>query len=156
MRYFVLNATGVSDANVSEATIRFRVAPVDLPNGTGPSDVALYRYHDASWGALPTEHLNGSAYAATTPGFSAFAIGSTNATAAENASETTANETTSTSSESHNGTATVTTATTNETTTSTVTSTASSTSTSSGSSPGFGPAVAALAFALAAYLLRRR
>ena len=151
MQYFTANVSGVDPDEIDNATIRFRVAPADLPNGTEPADVALHRYHNASWSTLPTEHLNGSAYAATTPGFSAFAIGSTNATAAE--SETTTNETTTSNATtstagSQNGTSTVTNATTTAAT--------STTSTSSGSSPGFGPAVAALAFALAAYLLRRR
>jgi len=151
MQYFTANVSGVDPDEIDNATIRFRVAPADLPNGTEPADVALHRYHNASWSTLPTEHLNGSAYAATTPGFSAFAIGSTNATAAE--SETTTNETitsnaTTSTAGSQNGTSTVTNATTTAAT--------STTSTSSGSSPGFGPAVAALAFALAAYLLRRR
>ncbi|GGM67531.1 putative ABC transporter PGF-CTERM-modified substrate-binding protein [Halarchaeum rubridurum] len=155
MRYFSANVSGVDADDLDNATLRFSVAPADLPNGTDPADVALYRYHNASWGPLPTEHLNGSAYVATTPGFSAFAIGSTNATAAESETTTTETTTTSTSSASQNDSVT-TTATNATTTTTTANATTSATSTSSGSSPGLGPAVAALAVALAACLLRRR
>ncbi|GAA0302714.1 ABC transporter substrate-binding protein [Halarchaeum salinum] len=153
MRYFSANVSGVDADAIATATLRFHIAPADLPNGTEPADVALYRYHNASWNSLPTEHLNGSAYAATTPGFSAFAIGASNETAAQNATSTTgAENTTGTSTVSLNVTST--TATNATTTANTTTTTA--TSTSSGSSPGFGPTVAVLALSLVAFLLRRR
>ncbi|GAD51589.1 vitamin B12 ABC transporter, B12-binding component BtuF [Halarchaeum acidiphilum MH1-52-1] len=158
-RYFVLNATGVSDANVSEATIRFRVAPDDLPNGTDSANVTLYRHHNGTWNALPTTHLNGSAYAATTSGFSTYAIGAANATTVANESAS-GNETTSTvtTTASASTATTTTTTTTNASPSASTTSTAnaSSTSTTSGSSPGFGFGLAALALSLAALALRRR
>ncbi|GGL21766.1 hypothetical protein GCM10009037_01390 [Halarchaeum grantii] len=74
VRYFGVEADA-GDAAVRSATLHFTVADRALPDGVAPADVTLYRYHGGTWDPLPTASRGGDAYAATTPGFSVFAVG---------------------------------------------------------------------------------
>ncbi len=71
-----------SQDGIDEARITFSVPLSWLSEqGIAAKDVRLMRYHDGAWQQLPTTYLEsrgGSAYfAATTPGFSYFAVGGT-------------------------------------------------------------------------------
>ncbi|NHN48741.1 S8 family serine peptidase [Halostella sp. JP-L12] len=72
--YLAVERDGIENEAIARATIRFDVDPSALPDGADPDDVTLYRYRDGEWRDLPTAR-NGSGYAATTPGFSAFVVG---------------------------------------------------------------------------------
>jgi PGF-pre-PGF domain-containing protein len=74
--YVAVGHDGIADEEITEATLRFSVSESALPDGADPDDVTLYRYHDGEWRDLPTNR-SGDEYEATTPGFSAFAVGVT-------------------------------------------------------------------------------
>lgn len=75
INYFTADAIGITDDRITNAQFTFTVSQSALPEGTNPEDVVLFRYHDGEWQTLETTHLGGNRYRATTPGFSAFAIG---------------------------------------------------------------------------------
>ncbi|MEN6611419.1 MAG: PGF-pre-PGF domain-containing protein [Methanoregulaceae archaeon] len=81
-----LELAGVNPSAVSGAAITFTVTGQRLSeNGLKPEDIVLMRNHNGAWSELPTtfDHEENGIYyfAATTPGFSYFAItGRTNAT----------------------------------------------------------------------------
>mgnify|MGYP000168045122 CR=1 FL=1 len=148
--YFHADATGVSDDQISNATLRVSVSNASLPAGTAPEQVRLYRHHDGAWQRLNTTHLGNGTYEADTPGFSVFAIGTE---AGDGSSVSAAEESTVTP--------TVTPAASSvgpaETTRSPPTSTATTAPTSTEqSAPGFGPAAGVVAVVAAALLARRR
>lgn len=132
--YFTVELGSMNDSDVESARFHVSVNQSALPNGTAPADVVVLRYHDGEWQQLETTSLGNGTYAATTPGFSAFAI-ATQDTAGQKAT---------------------TTQTTTQQTTTTQTATAAETTTTSTSSPGFGLSVVALAVALLSLVALRR
>jgi PGF-pre-PGF domain-containing protein len=56
------------------STFRFEVSQSALPDGATLDDVSLYRYHEGSWDTLDTTR-DGTAFEASAPGFSVFAVG---------------------------------------------------------------------------------
>jgi PGF-pre-PGF domain-containing protein len=86
-KYFSLSFTNLADDNTKSAKITFKVAKDWLStNGVSASSVALYRYAGGTWAKLVTtktsEDTGYAYYEATTPGFSYFAIGSSQAASA--------------------------------------------------------------------------
>ena len=83
-QYLQLKKSNIADLDASKITINFKVPKSWLTsNSVGEDDVVLYRYSDGKWNALPTSKTGADAnnviYQSTTPGFSTFAIGSTEA-----------------------------------------------------------------------------
>ena len=81
------NKIAFKEAVVSERTVNFKVEKSWLSqNGLDKSDVALLRYNNNEWVALPTtvgsEDALAVEYKATTPGFSFFAVGEKSAATA--------------------------------------------------------------------------
>ncbi|WP_255150168.1 PKD domain-containing protein [Halorarius halobius] len=72
---YVNVTTNASDSMLTQASVRLDVSEDALPDGTSPENVTLYRYYNGSWRALETSYLGDGRYVATTPGFSAFALG---------------------------------------------------------------------------------
>jgi len=86
-KYFSLSFTNLAENNTESAKITFKVAKDWLStNGVSASSVALYRYAGGAWVKLVTtktsEDTGYAYYEATTPGFSYFAIGSSQAASA--------------------------------------------------------------------------
>lgn len=77
--YLEVNTQSISDEDISQATLRFRLSSSRLSQFSSPENVVLYRYHDGAWQELETTYVgeqNGEhAFSAVTPGFSVFAIG---------------------------------------------------------------------------------
>jgi len=91
--YFEIEPVGINPDTVSEGVISFSVnGPYLASHGLTPAQVGLMRNHDSRWTALPTTLLRQSGdtyyYAATTPGFSYFAIVAGTGSAAANATVT--------------------------------------------------------------------
>jgi PGF-pre-PGF domain-containing protein len=138
------------------STFRFEVSQSALPDGATLDDVSLYRYHDGTWDTLNTTR-NGTAFEASTPGFSVFAMGvsSPDQTTTRTPDSTTtgtpdpAQSTTDADDESEGADRTATAATTPPT--------AQETTTPGAGSPGVGPLGTLLALVLvASYLASRR
>jgi len=88
----------ISGARISGATFAFRIDRSTLDSrDLAPSEVALYRQHDAEWTRLDTTHVgtsgNTEQFRAVSPGLSTFALGST-ADDGSSVTETSINETT--------------------------------------------------------------
>ncbi|MDQ2054193.1 S8 family serine peptidase [Halobellus sp. H-GB7] len=148
--YFHADATGVSDDQISNATLRVSVSNASLPAGTAPEQVRLYRHHDGAWQRLNTTHIGNGTYEAETPGFSVFAIGTEprDGSGVSAAEESTNTPTVTPAASSAVGPA--------ETTRSPSTSVATTAPTSTEqSAPGFGPAAGVVAVVAAALLARR-
>ena len=78
-QYLTVQLSGMTDADVRDAVISFRVPAAWLrAEGLVPADMALFRYHDGAWQELSTTVVREDGgwvhFAATTPGFSTFAI----------------------------------------------------------------------------------
>ena len=78
-QYLSAELTGMTDADVRDAVISFRVPAAWLrAEGLAPADIALFRYHDGNWQELPTSVVREEGgwvhFEGTTPGFSTFAI----------------------------------------------------------------------------------
>ena len=74
-KYFEINPLNLPSSSFADATIIFIVDKNWLNgNKLSDSDVILLRLNDGKWSALETAKSSGSAYRATTPGFSTFAI----------------------------------------------------------------------------------
>ena len=77
MGYFRAEAIGTEE--VDEVTFTFTVNESELPDGTEPEAVTMFRHVDGEWQALETEHVASdggvSTYEALSPGFSYFAVG---------------------------------------------------------------------------------
>ncbi len=78
-QYLSAELSGMTDAEISEADISFRVPAAWLKaEGLAPADIALWRFHDGAWQELPTSVIHDEGgwihFTATTPGFSTFAI----------------------------------------------------------------------------------
>ncbi len=83
-QYLQLKRGNIADTDTSKIAINFRVPKSWLTsNGVAEDNVVLYRYSDSKWNALPTTKTGSDAnnvlYQSTTPGFSTFAIGTTEA-----------------------------------------------------------------------------
>ena len=83
-QYLNLKKSNIADSDASKITVKFKVAKSWLAsNGVSEDKIALYRYSDAKWNALPTSKTGADTnfvlYESTTPGFSVFAVGSTEA-----------------------------------------------------------------------------
>ncbi|WP_155120591.1 PGF-pre-PGF domain-containing protein [Haloprofundus marisrubri] len=75
VRFFEVNANGVSDDDIDNVKFNFRLDSSELPEGVSPDDVQLLRFHDGEWQTLETKHRNGDNYRASSPGFTVYAIG---------------------------------------------------------------------------------
>lgn len=78
-QYITAELSGMTADQISEAEFAFRVPAAWLRmEGIGPSNVALWRFHDGVWQELPTSFISEEggwvSFTATTPGFSIFAI----------------------------------------------------------------------------------
>ncbi|MDD4253917.1 MAG: lectin like domain-containing protein [Methanofollis sp.] len=78
-QYLAANLTYATDDAISEAVFTFSVPASWLKEqGLAPGGIALWRYHDGAWTALPTEVLREEGdrvvYRAVSPGFSYFAV----------------------------------------------------------------------------------
>ncbi|WP_265582428.1 lectin like domain-containing protein [Methanofollis aquaemaris] len=78
-QYLTANLTYVTDDAIAEANFTFDVPAAWLnEHGLAPDEVALWRYHNETWVALPTEIVREESgrivYRATSPGFSYFAV----------------------------------------------------------------------------------
>jgi PGF-pre-PGF domain-containing protein len=77
--YLQIDKQFISNADIEEASIGFRLSSDRLSEYSSPKNVVLYRYHDGAWQELETTFVrqDGSEYVfeAVTPGFSVFAIG---------------------------------------------------------------------------------
>ncbi|WP_067048508.1 lectin like domain-containing protein [Methanofollis ethanolicus] len=78
-QYLAANLTYTTDNAISEAVFTFSVPMSWLKEqGLAPGSVVLWRYHDGTWTALPTEVLREEGgrvvYRAVSPGFSYFAV----------------------------------------------------------------------------------
>ena len=78
-QYLSAELTGMTDADVRDAVVSFRVPAAWLrAEGLAPADIALFRYHDGNWQKLPTSVVREEGgwvhFEGTTPGFSTFAI----------------------------------------------------------------------------------
>jgi len=83
-QYLQFTKTNIADTDASKITINFKVPKSWLTtNGVSEDKVVLYRYSDNNWNGLSTTKTGSDAdnvwYQSTTPGFSTFAIGSTEA-----------------------------------------------------------------------------
>lgn len=76
IQYFTAEAIGLSDDRIDNVKFTFTVDSEQIPEDSSPEDVRLFRYVDGEWTTLETTHLGGDRYQATSPGFSAYAIGS--------------------------------------------------------------------------------
>ena len=96
-QYLQIIKKNIADTDTSSITISFKVPKSWLAtNGVAEANVVLYRFKDSKWNPLPTT-MTGSdtdnvLYEATTPGFSTFAIGSTEAAPVEAPTEEEAGE----------------------------------------------------------------
>jgi PGF-pre-PGF domain-containing protein/PGF-CTERM protein len=137
------------------STFRFEVSQSALPDGATLDDVSLYRYHEGTWDTLNTTR-DGTAFEASTPGFSVFAVGvsSPDQTTTSTPDATTTRtpdpaQSTTDGDESEGADRTATAVTPDPR--------GQETSTTGAGSPGFGPLVALLALVLVAgYLASRR
>jgi len=76
--YIETTVQGASDAAITSSTFTFSVSQDRLDRAsTDPDDVRLYRVEDDGPNGLPTEHLGGNRFRASTVGFSVFVIGTT-------------------------------------------------------------------------------
>lgn len=78
-QYLSVQLSGMTDADVGEADVSFRVPTAWLSaEGIEPADIALFRYHDGVWQELLTTVVREEGgwvyFEAITPGFSTFAI----------------------------------------------------------------------------------
>lgn len=77
-RYLALNLTGLTDDDLTRATVSFQVDRAWIAaHNISAGSIALARYHDG-WSLLPTKRVGSDArhltFEAETPGFSVFAI----------------------------------------------------------------------------------
>lgn len=77
--YLQVDKQLITNEDIKQATIRFRLAKEQLSEFSSPKNVVLYRYHDGSWQTLETTYVGQDdgqyVFKAVTPGFSVFAIG---------------------------------------------------------------------------------
>lgn len=78
-QYFEINSSGITDENIEEAFIEFRVSGQWVSeNNIDRDSITLYRYHGDKWQGLETESVSTEDgfynYRAKIPGFSYFAI----------------------------------------------------------------------------------
>ncbi|MBS3114063.1 PGF-pre-PGF domain-containing protein [Candidatus Woesearchaeota archaeon] len=83
-QYLQLRKSNIADSDASKITINFRVPKSWLTsNNVAEDNIVLYRYSDNKWNSLPTTKTgadaNNALYQSITPGFSTFAIGTTEA-----------------------------------------------------------------------------
>ncbi|MEF8856071.1 MAG: CARDB domain-containing protein, partial [Haloplanus sp.] len=72
--YVQVEKNGIGNEDIEEARFEFAVEESDLPEGNGPDDVRMLRYHDGEWQELETQHEGDGVYSAVSPGFSEFAV----------------------------------------------------------------------------------
>ncbi|WP_224448758.1 PGF-pre-PGF domain-containing protein [Haloprofundus salilacus] len=75
VRFFEVNAHGLSDDDIDNVKFNFRLDSSELPDGISPDDVRLLRFHNGEWQTLETTHRGGDNYRAKSPGFTVYAIG---------------------------------------------------------------------------------
>ena len=74
-QYFTAEAIGVTDDRLDNVKFTFTLEESEIREGASKDDVRLFRYVDGEWTTLETTHLGGDQYRATSPGFTAYAIG---------------------------------------------------------------------------------
>jgi len=79
-QYLQITPTNLKDADITRATIKFRVLKSWLTdNGVSENDIVLFRYANNAWSTLATTKVDSDGtyvyYEATTTGFSYYAIG---------------------------------------------------------------------------------